>query len=190
MRIEQRPSRQSAAAIGATAPWRPLLVASKGQRALPGLIEVTETDEGDEAWRVVGRDGDEYVVVDELDGEHAVVVSTRWPNVDEDGWLIFAEETEECSFDAADLEARMNRWRRRLGQVERRLRISDALLVRQAEEGPEGAVMLDVSEAAREAAKVALYSAAAPSRRRPPLREGPQRGEPPLRQGHVAPPVI
>jgi hypothetical protein len=118
---------------------------------------------------------DVYLVVEEQDDSLFVVLATRWPSLDGLGRLTFSdEEPVVVTIAEADLEAQLVRaWGAR---DPRPIRVGDAFLVRglptettdaladALEHRPvsEWGAFVDVSRAAREAAKAALYAAAAP----------------------------
>lgn len=125
------------------------------QRA-DGSIEEVEPDPGD--W---------YVVIDDLAYGRIVFDAARWPMVDRQGRLVFEprRETRTVELDRAQAAADEARSSAALGQEQRPLRIGDAFLVRGPElptDIREWAILADLTRAAREAAKLALFAAVAP----------------------------
>jgi hypothetical protein len=132
--------------------------------------------------------GDAYVVVDEIIDLDVRLVSAPWPDVDEAGRLRFQETGTELEPDLLlpGIEDLINAQREGLGQVTRPLRVGDTFLVRgDVEKPPQWEVVVDVTQAARQASKLAQQRAIAPptedrlravSRAREEIRE--QRAEP------------
>jgi hypothetical protein len=132
--------------------------------------------------------GDSYVVVDEIIDLDVRLVSAPWPEVDEAGRLRFEGTGTELEPDLQlpGIEDLVNAQRERLGQVTRPLRVGDTFLIRgDIERPPQWEVVVDVTQAARQASKLAQQRAIAPptedrlravSRAREEIRE--QRAEP------------
>jgi hypothetical protein len=111
--------------------------------------------------------GDSYVVVEEIEDGRVVFEVSAWPRLDKDGRLVFAGdptefyaglEASQTSIDQARLEAGVT-------GPERPLRTGDVFAVRGLPAKPEDIAtadaIWDVSLAGRNAAKAALYGAAA-----------------------------
>ena len=148
---------------------------------------------------------DVYIVVDEQDEGVLVVVGARWPELDSLGRVFFRDEEvvdrqiEQETFEAASSSARTRR---------RPIRIGDVFLVRglpavtfaefanamASREVTQWGTFIDVTAAAREAAKAALLAAAAPklTRQRARLIEetSPETPEEPPTSGQIAGPVV
>jgi hypothetical protein len=177
MRREQRPPAAQLDAVPLDELWQPILRKSKGDTEAAGdLVEPF----GEDAWRVLARDGDEYVVVDDRDGNELVLISSAWPRVASDGWLVFPDDVEEHGVDGRQVQQVIDEHRRRVDQITRPLRIGDAFLRRQGDDGEDS--WLDVTEAAREQAKIATLAAVVPVRRehRRPVTAGGVAGDTPL----------
>jgi hypothetical protein len=117
-----------------------------------------------------------YLVVDELEDQIVVALATRWPELDAAGRLRF-EDRDPITVSVAQraLEKKVRRPGGKRG-LDRPLRIGDCFLVRrprgESDEELEDAFthappeewgeFIDVTRPAREAAKTALYAAAAP----------------------------
>lgn len=109
---------------------------------------------------------DWYVVIDDLADGRVVFDAAGWPRLDLAGRLSFDERRETRAADLEPAQHTIDAARRALDQLARALRIGDAFLVR----GPElpahvtdWVVAADVTRAARDAAKLALFAAVAPS---------------------------
>lgn len=115
---------------------------------------------------------DYYAVVDDIESGRAVLVLSRWPNVDALGHLVFS--TEEASRDVPldELQPVVDSQRAAAGQpaADRPLRVGDAFSVRI----PDGSIessdiagwqLIDVTGPARQAAHAALLTAANPELR-------------------------
>lgn len=110
-----------------------------------------------------------YASIDDLDEGLAILVVTTWPHYDEFGRVRFEEDGEVVAFPPPELQARVDDLRR-AGHADeavatRPLRIGDAFAIHPADPddltGPWDRVV-DVTGAARELAKMALYGAVAP----------------------------
>jgi hypothetical protein len=126
--------------------------------------------------RVAPSAGDIYLVVDELDDQKVVVVAARWPELDAAGRLRF-EDKDPIAIPTTQetLEKTVRRPGGRRG-LQRPLRIGDVFLVRRQRKETDAQLaaaltendpaswgdFIDITRAAREAAKTALYAAAAP----------------------------
>lgn len=151
MRVEHRAGKDAAAFEPGSQIWIPYtLHGPEGGRRL--AVEV--------------QPGDEYATVDDVaDGEVVFDVSP-WPRLDADGRLVFDGEPRELVASLAETQAFVDAARRAEGVTgaARPLRVGDAFLVRDLAAGAaslDGATLFDVSAAARDAAKAALYGAAA-----------------------------
>jgi hypothetical protein len=124
--------------------------------------------------RIAPRAGDSYVVIDDLVSEGseqiAVLAIAPWPRLDRLGRLSFGERTigqARVSIDPGKLQAMINVSRSKKVASDtdvssRPLRIGDAFFVRSLIADPlSWRRLVDVSAAARERAKIALYAAAA-----------------------------
>jgi hypothetical protein len=118
------------------------------------------------------RAGDWYAVVDDLEVDLAVVVISPWPAVDELGHLVFEDEavSRDARLDA--LQRAVDRRRKAAGQPahDRAVRVGDVFWLRtparEMETGDPGRWrILDVTRAARQAARAALLVAANPALR-------------------------
>jgi hypothetical protein len=120
--------------------------------------------------RPIDLGGDEwYMVIDDLGGDVAICEFSSWPALDADGRLAFTGYPWRLGRPLAEAQALVDRFRTASGQPapDRPLRIGDVFAVR----GPKRGVrslrsvtgLLDVSAAARTAAKAALYGAVAES---------------------------
>lgn len=111
---------------------------------------------------------DWYVVIDDLADGRVVFDAARWPRLDLAGRLSFDERRETRAADLEPAQHTIDAARRALEQQARPLRIGDAFLVR----GPalpehvlDWRLAADVTRPARDAAKLALFAAVAPSLR-------------------------
>ena len=151
MQFEQRAPTSEESFKPSVEVWRPVVI-----------LEPDEVEE----W--LEPSGDEhYVVVEEIvDGLVRLEVST-WPHLDQDGRLHFEGEPWSLAEPVDDLEAAVNQVRGQRLQVgaNRPLRVGDVFMVTGLEDGAtslgEAATIVDVSAAARSAAKAALYGAVA-----------------------------
>jgi hypothetical protein len=190
MRRDQRPVMASLDELEATEAmdlWRPVLVASKGRDELAPreLVEIV-VQHDDVVWQVFPQQDDRYVVLDDRDGADLLLVQSEWPRVAGDGWVVFAERLQRRSAQLQHLQRTLDEFRSGWGQVQRPLRVGDAFLVRPG-------YWLDVSEAAREQAKIAKDIAAGPSRTYDaprPRRNAPLPVEPQSLVQNVARPAI
>jgi hypothetical protein len=147
---------------------------------------------------------DAYVVVDEVLEERVRLVVAPWPRLDRDGRLLFEDlGRPRGPYAPTTLQALVDRHRARQGQVQRPLRVGDAFLVRGDARRLAGwDLVVDVTQAARAAAKLAVARAVThspeverqrPGRGRPgaELAAGPQAAAPPARAaGAVALPTV
>jgi hypothetical protein len=165
-----------------------------GQRAAPD----PQSFKIHRLWRPAGirpRRGDSYVAIDELFDGVVTLAVANWPRVDRGGRLRF-EESERVAVDGDQLQAAVSRRRRAQGEDawDRPLRIGDVFLVRgRRTANPESwREIIDVSTAARDAAKVAANAAVAPAyepdEELPPEEERDEPPEPP--SGAVARPMV
>ena len=108
-----------------------------------------------------------YVVVEEIEDGRVVFEVSAWPNLDKDGRLVFRGDPTEFyeSLDTAQATVDQARLSQEVTGPERRLRAGDVFAVTGLPAGAEkiGAAetIRDISRAARNAAKAALYGAAA-----------------------------
>lgn len=122
---------------------------------------------GDEVWPVDVEEGDRYVAVDDLAEGHVVFEVSDWPMLDAEGRLHWESEPVELWDEQAAVQRRLEAERReqRITAPERRVRVGDTFLVRGLPPDTrsllDAATIVDVSAAARDAAKAALYGAAA-----------------------------
>ncbi len=149
--------------------------------------------------RVKPRREDAYVVVDDIAGSLVVLSVSPWPRLTAKGRLVFAQgpRAGRAYAPRRALDRALGAARTRHSQTQRPVRIGDTFLVRRLDpDHPEDSGdFVDVTAAAREAAKVALYSAAAAKvtprqlarvKTRTPARPGRR----PLPPGSVAGPVV
>lgn len=108
--------------------------------------------------------GDLYAVVEAVAYDRVSFEIAPWPQLDRRGRLLFEEEPRFArSFPAETAQRAFDQARSRARQVERPLRVSDAFHVRGATgDLDEWEILHDVTRAAREVAKLALYAAIAP----------------------------
>ena len=164
MRYLQRPIPTETTPRKAVKLWQPEQAAPDGRRPFP--IPTPEAS-------------DDYVTVDErVEGVIAVVIS-RWPSVTTRGLLSFPGRPTTSWFAEDKLQAALDKSRERAKQVTRPLRIGDTFWVRGWSRKTPGAWddLLDITPAARQAAKAALAAAIGdyrPDRRTP----RPHRGRP------------
>ena len=107
---------------------------------------------------------DAYVVVDEIVADRVGLVASPWPNVDEAGRLRFRKvgAVQRRTYARERIQGVLDRLRRSKGQIERPLRVGDTFWVRGLSGNPEGwKAAIDVTGAARQAAKTALLRAIA-----------------------------
>jgi len=114
---------------------------------------------------VTGEDG--YVVVEDIEDGRIVFEISVWPRLDQDGRLFFTGDPRELYEDLTDAQETIDATRA-VDQVtapDRPLRIGDVFAVRNLPGNAEGIgaaeSIRDISLAARNAAKAALYGAAA-----------------------------
>ena len=111
--------------------------------------------------------GDSYVVVEEIEDGRVVFEVSVWPRLDKDGRLFFEGDPSEFyeGLDAAQATINEARVAQGVTGPERRLRSGDVFAVRSLPDNPESIAdadaIWDVSLAGRNAAKAALYGAAA-----------------------------
>jgi hypothetical protein len=108
---------------------------------------------------------DSYVVVDEIVEDSVRLVASMWPVLDSGGRLHFSEDSirSERPITGSDLKSALDLHRERAGQTLRPIRISDSFLVRgNPFDHSEWTYVLDVTEAARHAARAAFLSAVVP----------------------------
>jgi len=118
--------------------------------------------------RSVVLSGDEsYVVIDDIRDSRVVLRVSAWPTIDPGGRLKFDTDPWNAVADLSELQAAVNRARTANKQEapDRPLRVGDVFAMRGLQ-GAGGGVgralrIIDVSAAARETAKAALYGAAA-----------------------------
>ena len=145
MRYRQRPSPPSGEPAG---PWSPSVTRADGSEV-----------------EMAPRPGDTYVVVDEIIDVDVRLVGAPWPRMDEAQRLVFEDPGRELApvFPQDALTAAIDRHRAAEGQVTRALRVGDAFLVRGRADDPERwELAVDVTQAARRAAKLAQKRAIAP----------------------------
>lgn len=118
-------------------------------------------DASGERMPVEPRASDSYVVVDEIVEERVRLVVAAWPRVDRDGRLHFEDlGRRRGPYAPRTLQALIDRYRARQGQVQRPLRVGDAFLVRGDASRLGGwQYVLDITRGARAVAKVALARA-------------------------------
>ena len=111
--------------------------------------------------------GDRYVTVDDVADGMVVMEVSAWPILDREGRLYWDTDPVELVMARADAQAVVDAARRdaQISAPDRPLRVGDAFLARDvAETAPSlagASRVVDISAAAREAAKAALYGAAA-----------------------------
>lgn len=132
--------------------WQPFMVHGEG---------------GDVRRKLEIRAEDAYVVVEDIEDGRVVFEMSRWPHVDRDGRLSFEGDPDELFYDMGTAQETINEFRE-AGDVtapRRSLRIGDVFAVRGLPEGAkalsEAESIWDISLAARNAAKAALFGAAA-----------------------------
>lgn len=126
-----------------------------------GVVDGADVSAGE----VEIRTSDWYVAVDDLAYGKIVLEAAPWPGVDERGRLAFGEAREMRTVPLAVAQGVVDDARGRAGQPTRALRIGDVFQVRGPElpdDVREWVIERDITRAAREAAKVALFSAVAP----------------------------
>lgn len=169
MRAAERepPSRPEVAVSGES--WQPEITntTEEGAAQVPDLLTPVDRQlQGRRAWLVrADRERDWYAVVDELIDQRAVLVLSPWPKVDNRFAPVFDEDDRETAQPVGELRRVVDEHRGRLGQVPRNIRIGDAFLVRVGG-GAEPSVepgswemVIDVTDAARDQAKIAYYGA-------------------------------
>lgn len=111
--------------------------------------------------------GDRYVTVDDVDDGVVVAEVSSWPRLDREGRLWWDDDPYELATPLDRMQRRVNAGRRRRGlpAPDRRIRVGDAFLVRGLTQRhryfDDVELVLDISAAAREVAKAALYGAVA-----------------------------
>lgn len=152
MQAEQRATKSAEAFAPVGRPWTPFTV---------------HGPTGDELWPVEVGDGDRYVAVDDVADGHVVFEVSDWPELDAEGRLHWETEPRELWDEQAAVQERLEDERReqRITAPERRVRVGDTFLVRGLPSDSDSLLaaetIVDVSAAARDAAKAALYGAAA-----------------------------
>ena len=155
MKFEQRAAVEPESFVPQDVGWRPDVLYDARPEAVARPIEAA----GDE-W---------YLVIDDLGGDVAICEFSSWPALDGDGRLAFEGQPWRLGRPLAEVQALVDRFRTASGQPapDRPLRVGDAFAVRGPKRGARSlrAVtgLLDVSAAARTAAKAALYGAVAES---------------------------
>lgn len=144
-------------------------------------VEKTELEPRNRLWQpytVHGPDGEErqprrafrddrYVVVEDIDDDRVVFEISSWPRIDNGGRLHFEGDPEELYDDLTAAQQAIDEARREDGLTgpDRPLRVGDVFVVRdlpnRARSIGEAGTIRDISLAARQAAKAALYGAAA-----------------------------
>ena len=138
------------------APWLPVV---EDQRGIAADLAPRRTDV--------------YGVIDDIADGLVKLHASPWPSVDRAGRLAFGspEERESAVFDADALQEAVDRFRSRSQQpgADRPLRLGDVFLIRGygdvfAPRAPsDWEVISDITRVARDAARVAFYSAIAPT---------------------------
>ncbi len=111
--------------------------------------------------------GDAYLVVEEIEDGRVVFEVSAWPRLDKDGRLVFVGDPAEfyADLDAAQTTIDQARLAAGVTGPERPLRTGDVFAVRGLPDRPEDIeaadAIWDISLAGRNAAKAALYGAAA-----------------------------
>lgn len=114
-------------------------------------------------WSGLDTAGLSYIVVEEIEGGMVGLAVSDWPRTDAQGRLRFDAEPVQAGVDRAALEQFLDRHR----QPSRPLRIGDVFAARTGPPTADPAGWIeppvhDVTAEAREAAKIAFYSAVAP----------------------------
>lgn len=152
MQAQQRATKSAESFWSVGRPWTPFTV---------------HGPTGDEVWPVDVEDGDRYVSVDDVADGHVVFEVSDWPELDTEGRLHWETEPHEVWDEQGAVQARLDEERHAAGITasERRIRVGDTFLVRGLPAGArsllDAETIVDVSAAARDAAKAALYGAAA-----------------------------
>jgi len=155
VKFEQRAAVEPESFVPQDVRWRPDVLYDARPEAVARPIDLA----GDE-W---------YMVIDDIGGDVAICEFSSWPALDGDGRLAFEGQPWRLGRPLAEVQTLVDRFRTESGQPapDRPLRIGDVFAVR----GPKRGVrslravtgLLDVSAAARTAAKAALYGAVAES---------------------------
>ncbi len=128
---------------------------------------------------------DKYAAIDELSDGVIILSASDWPIVDMGGRLRFPGETLAIAVEEPDLRDAVFRFReeRRDAAWDRPLRIGDVFLLRDMRDSAPATweLIVDVSAAAREAAKIAANAAVTPM-------FGPTEELPPERDDETQPP--
>lgn len=148
VRYEQRPRMDQAWFAQTDRLWSPLVQLREG-----------------ETFGVSPMDKDRYVVVDEIVEGVVRLVGAPWPRLDRGGRLRFGKGRHHSrkSVSLEKLQEVVDAHRSRSGQLLRPIRIGDAFLVRGVSGDPsKWDAAIDVTDAARRAARAAFLSAVAP----------------------------
>jgi hypothetical protein len=152
VKAEQRVTKSAAA-------FKPL-----GEFWIPYTVHGTK---GGRRGRVEIQADDRYVSVDDVAGGIVVLDVSAWPLLDREGRLYWDTDPFELVMSHVDAQAIVDAARRdaRITAPDRPIRVGDAFLVRGlTDEHPslaQASLVLDITAAAREAAKAALYGAVA-----------------------------
>jgi hypothetical protein len=124
-------------------------------------------DEGGERRPLEVEATDAYVVVEDISDGSVIFEVSQWPRLDRDGRLFFDSDPSELLDDLGTSQGSVDAARadQDVTAPERPLRVGDVLAVRGLPDNPtaigNGDVIWDISLAGRNAAKAALYGAAA-----------------------------
>lgn len=155
MKFEQRAAVAPESFVAQDVRWRPDALYNDTPTATSRPIELT----GDE-W---------YMVVDDLDGGVIICEFSSWPALDADGRLAFEGRPWRLGRPLDEVQTLVDRFRtaNRQPAPDRPLRVGDVFAVRGPKRGARSfrgvTDLLDISAAARTAAKAALYGAVAES---------------------------
>ncbi|MGH8945491.1 MAG: hypothetical protein ACRDVL_05025 [Acidimicrobiia bacterium] len=117
--------------------------------------------------RVKVESGDRYAAVDDVADGMVIFSVSDWPRLDREGRLYWETDPSELVAAADDTQAIVDDARREAGITapDRAIRVGDAFLIRDLPRNAttlaQASLVLDISAAARDAAKAALYGAAA-----------------------------
>lgn len=155
MKFEQRAAVEPESFVPQDVRWRPDVLYDSRPDAVARPIDLA----GDE-W---------YMVIDDLGGGVVICEFSSWPALDSDGRLAFTGRPWRLGRPLAEVQSLIDGFRAQNEQPapDRPLRIGDVFAVRGPKRGVRSlravAGLLDVSAAARTAAKAALYGAVAES---------------------------
>lgn len=143
---------------------------------------------------LVPQEGDRYVVVDDVEAGRVVLVIDGWPVVDGAGHLVFTGRAAIRDVTVARFQGAVDAQRAQAGQpaAGRPLRVGDVFWVRPGQDGrferPQQWQVLDVTAAARRAARAAQLVAVNPALRSTGHAGGPESPTPGTRGGPLRPP--